>query len=54
VKVLTFYQGKLLNNMSHKKSTSLLSLKRIDIGFLGFDSIIGMIIILEKIKVMLI
>ena len=30
--------------MSHKKSTkniSLLSIKHIDIGFLGFDSIIG-------------
>jgi len=30
---------KLLNNMSHKKSTkniSLLSIKHIDIGFLGF------------------
>jgi len=37
--------------MSHKKSTksiSLLSIKHIDIGFLGFDSVIGMIIILEK------
>jgi len=37
--------------MPHKKSTkniSLLSIKHIDIGFLGFDSIIGMIIILEK------
>ena len=35
---------KLLNNMSHKKSTkniSLLSIKHIEIGFLGFDSIIG-------------
>jgi len=42
---------KLLNNMSHKKSTkniSPFSIKHIDIGFLGFDSIIGMIIILEK------
>jgi len=47
----------LLNNMSLKKSTkhiSLFSIKHNDIGFLGFDSIIGMIIILEKIKVMLI
>jgi len=37
--------------MSHKKSTkniSLLSINHIDIGFLGFDSVIGMIIILEK------
>jgi len=42
---------KLLNNISHKKSTkniSLLSIKHIDIGFLGFDSIIGMMIILEN------
>jgi len=37
--------------MSLKKSTKnipLLSIKHIDIGFLGVDSIIGMIIILEK------
>jgi len=37
--------------MSHKKFTKnipLLSIKHIDIGFLGFDSVIGMIIILEK------
>jgi len=37
--------------MSHKKSTKnifLLSIKHIDIGFLGFDLVIGIIIILEK------
>jgi len=37
--------------MSQKKSTkniSLLSIKHIGIAFLGFDSIIRMIIILEK------
>jgi len=37
--------------MSHKKSTkniSLLSIKHIDIVFLGFDLVIGIIIILEK------
>jgi len=39
--------------MSQKKSTksiSLLSIKHINIGFLGFDSITRMIIILEKYK----
>jgi len=30
------------------KNISLLSIKHIDIRFLGFDLIIGMIIILEK------
>jgi len=57
VKVLTFYLVKLLNNMSHKKSTkviSLFSIKHIDIGFLEFDLVTGMIIILKKIKVVLI
>jgi len=37
--------------MSHKKSTkniSMFSIKDIDIGFLGFHLVIGMIIILEK------
>jgi len=51
VKVVTLYLVELLNNMFLKNSTkniSLLSIKHIDIGFLGFDSIIGMITILEK------
>jgi len=57
MKVVTFYMVKLLNKMSHKISTkkiSLLSIKHVDIGLLGFDPIIEMIIILEKMKVMLI
>jgi len=51
VKVVSFYFVNFLKNMSHKKSTkniSLFSVKHINIGFLGFDSVFGMSIILEK------
>jgi len=51
VKVLIFYLAKLVNNLSHKKSTeiiSLFSITHIDIGFLGFDLVTRMIMVLEK------